>query len=391
VIVAFFSLVDLSYFSVLFVLFSPFPFPSLKLSRIKDSSLKLAIVSIMALRQIQESAGAVFGSEGVVLGFDNDDQALGAIETGVAIGDRSHWGVLKITGGDQLRYLHNQSTNDFEKLKPGQGCDTVFVTSTARTLDLATAYVTEDSVLVLVSPHRQSQLTAWLDRFIFPFDKVELANISATTAIFSVLGQQSLNLLSKISSETISLTNFADHQLVTIADVPVRIALGSGLATPGYTLIMERDVAGIVWSTLVEKGAIAFGDRLWETLRIQQGRPTPDRELTEDYNPLEAGLWQTISFEKGCYIGQETIARLNTYNGVKQKLWGIKLTQPVEPQTPITLEDSKIGILTSYTDTLTGCFGLGYIRTKAGGEGLQVKVGAALGELVSVPFLCHKQ
>jgi tRNA-modifying protein YgfZ len=346
----------------------------------------------MALRQIQESAGAVFGSEGVVLGFGNDDQALGVINTGVAIGDRSHWGLLKITGADRLRYLHNQSTNDFEKLKPGQGCDTVFVTSTARTLDLATAYVTEDSVLVLLSPRRQSQLTAWLDRFIFPFDKIELTDISETTAIFSILGQQSFNLLSKISSETISLQDFADHQLVMIADVPVRIALGSGLATPGYTLIMERDGAGVVWSTIVAEGAIAFGDRLWESLRIQQGRPIPDRELTEDYNPLEAGLWQTISFEKGCYIGQETIARLNTYNGVKQKLWGIKLNQPVEPQTPITtLEDSKIGILTSYTDTPSGSFGLGYVRTKAGGEGLQVKVGDALGELVSVPFLCHKQ
>jgi tRNA-modifying protein YgfZ len=345
----------------------------------------------MALRQIQESAGAVFDREGVVLGFGNDQQALGAIETGVAIGDRSHWGLLKITGADRLRYLHNQSTNDFEKLKPGQGCDTVFVTSTARTLDLATAYVTEDAVLVLVSPHRQSQLIAWLDRFIFPFDKVELTDISETTAIFSVLGQQSSNLLSKISSETISLKNFADHQLITIGDVPVRIALGSGLATPGYTLIMERDGAGVVWSKLVEAGAVAFGDRLWESLRIQQGRPNADQELTEDYNPLEAGLWQTVSFEKGCYIGQETIARLNTYNGVKQKLWGIKLTHPVEPQTPITLEDSKIGILTSYTDTPSGSFGLGYIRTKAGGEGLQVKVGAAAGELISVPFLCHKQ
>ncbi|MFM2311865.1 MAG: hypothetical protein RLZZ04_1141 [Cyanobacteriota bacterium] len=345
----------------------------------------------MALRQIQESAGAVFDSEGVVLGFGNDDQALGSIETGVAIGDRSHWGLLKITGADRLRYLHNQSTNDFEKLKPGEGCDTVFVTSTARTLDLATAYVTEDSVLVLVSPHRQSQLMAWLDRFIFPFDKVKLTDISETTAIFSILGQQSCDLLAKISSETISLKNFADHQLVTIADVTVRICLGSGLATPGYTLIMESDGARVVWSTIVEAGAIAFGDRLWETLRIQQGRPTPGRELTEDYNPLEAGLWQTISFEKGCYIGQETIARLNTYNGVKQKLWGIKLTQPVEPQTPITLEDSKIGILTSYTDTPSGAFGLGYIRTKAGGEGLQVKVGGATGELISVPFLRHKQ
>jgi tRNA-modifying protein YgfZ len=343
----------------------------------------------MALRQIQESAGAVFDSEGVVLGFGNDDQALEAIDTGVAISDRSHWSLLKITGADRLRYLHNQSTNDFEKLKPGQGCDTVFVTSTARTLDLASAYVTEDSVLVLLSPHRQSQLMAWLDRFIFPFDKVELTDISENIAIFSILGQQSSNLLSKVSSETISLTKFADHHLGTIADVSVRTALGSGLATPGYTLIMERDVAEVVWSSMIEEGAIAFGDRLWETLRIQQGRPTPERELTEDYNPLEAGLWQTISFDKGCYIGQETIARLNTYNGVKQKLWGIKLNQPVEPQTPITLEDSKIGILTSYTNTSSGFFGLGYVRTKAGGEGLQVKVGDALGELVSVPFLCH--
>ena len=73
-------------------------------------------------------------------------------------------------------------------------------------------------------------------------------------------------------------------------------------------------------------------------MRIQQGRPKSDRELTEDYNPLEAGLWQTISFEKGCYIGQETIARLNTYKGVKQKLWGIKLDRSVSPQTPIFVD-----------------------------------------------------
>lgn len=348
-------------------------------------------MSVIELKQIQASAGAIFDDRGVVLGFDSDDQALAAIDNGVAIGDRSGWGLLKITGADRLRYLHNQSTNDFENRKPGQGCDTVFVTSTARTLDLATAYVTEDSVLVLVSPHRQSQLIAWLDRFIFPFDKVELSDISDNTAIFSILGQQSLSLLSNLASETISLTNSADHHLVTIAGVAVRVAQGSGLATPGYTLIMDLQAAGTVWSKLTAEGAVPFGDRLWENLRIQQGRPTPDRELTEDYNPLEAGLWQTISFEKGCYIGQETIARLNTYNGVKQKLWGIKLDRAVEPQTPITLEESKIGILTSYTDTPTGSFGLGYIRTKAGGAGLQVKVGEASGELISVPFLCHQQ
>ncbi|MGD1921868.1 MAG: YgfZ/GcvT domain-containing protein, partial [Pleurocapsa sp.] len=120
------------------------------------------------------------------------------------------------------------------------------------------------------------------------------------------------------------------------------------------------------------------------------GRPKSDFELTEDYNPLEAGLWQTISFEKGCYIGQETIARLNTYNGVKQKLWGIKLDRSVTTQTPIMIENKKVGVLTSYTNTDKGNYGLGYVRTKAGGAGLQVQVGEAKGELVSVPFITHK-
>ncbi len=344
----------------------------------------------MELRQVQQSAGAIFNEAGVAVDFNNQDQVYEAINHGVAIGDRSGWGLLKITGEDRLRYLHNQSTNDFEKLRPGQGCDTVFVTSTARTLDLATAYVTEDAVLLVVSPSRRQQLLSWLDRFIFPFDKVELSDISAEDAVFSLLGSQSSSLLSKLASDTISLANLAEHQLVTIADIPVRVAMGSGLATPGYTLILPRDRAGTVWTKLTDIGAIPFGDRLWESLRIQQGRPVPNHELTEDYNPLEAGLWQTISFDKGCYIGQETIARLNTYNGVKQKLWGIKLSQPVAPQTPIILKDSKVGVLTSCTNTEAGYYGLGYIRTKAGGVGLQVKVGDAQGEVVSVPFIRHK-
>ena len=345
----------------------------------------------MELKQVQEKAGAVFDEAGVALSFDNEYRATEAINNGVAICDRSHWGLLKISGEDRLRYLHNQSTNDFEKLQPGRGCNTVFVTSTARTIDLATAYVTEDAVLVLVSPHRREQLLTWLDRFIFPFDKVELTDISAESTVFSLVGEQSTSLLSKLTSDAIVQDNLADNEVVNLADVPVRVAVGSGLTSPGYTLIMSNEGADAVWSKMIEVGVIPFGDRLWESLRIQQGRPASDRELTEDYNPLEAGLWQTISFEKGCYIGQETIARLNTYKGVKQKLWGIKLSQSVAPQTPITVDDSKVGVLTSYTDTPEGCYGLGYVRTKAGGEGLKVRVGDAEGELVAVPFIRHQQ
>jgi folate-binding protein YgfZ len=345
------------------------------------------------LQDVQAAAGAMFDLVDGVLtlsSFGNDAAALQAAHNGVAICDRSHWGCLKISDADRLRYLHNQSTNDFQKLQPGQGCDTVFVTSTARTIDLATAYVTEDAVLVIVSPNRRQFLMEWLDRYLFPMDRVELTDVSEHTAIFSLVGQESLALLGKLGVEMSAEAGYASHQLLTLADVAVRVAVGSGLGLPGYTLIVAMDEAAKLWQCLTEMGAVAMGDRVWSQLRIQQGRPASERELTDDYNPLEAGLWQTISFSKGCYIGQETIARLNTYKGVKQQLWGIRLAAPVPEGSVITVDGEKVGILTSYTETEAGFFGLAYIRTKAGGIGLTVQVAGVEGEVVDVPFLTHE-
>lgn len=345
------------------------------------------------LQDVQTTAGATFDLiEGVLTltSFGNDAAALQAARNGIAICDRSHWGCLKIADADRLRYLHNQSTNDFQKLQPGQGCDTVFVTSTARTIDLATAYVTEDAVLVIVSPNRRQVLMEWLDRYLFPMDQVELTDVSEHTAIFSLIGEESQALLENLGVEIAADSGYASHQLLSVGDISVRVAVGSGLALPGYTLMVAKDEAARLWQHLTEKGAVAMGDRVWSQLRIQQGRPAPERELTDDYNPLEAGLWQTISFDKGCYIGQETIARLNTYQGVKQKLWGIRLSAPVSEASLITVDGEKVGTLTSFTETEAGCFGLAYIRTKAGGVGLKVQVAGVEGEVVDVPFLTHE-
>lgn len=302
---------------------------------------------------------------------------------------RSSWGLIKITGAERLKYLHNQSTNKFDHLQPGEGCETVFVTSTARTLDLATTYVTEDEVLVIVSPQRREYLLKWLDRFIFPFDKVELTDISAENGLFTLLGEQSDTLLQKLGLNTIIGQPEGSHQLLKIEDIPVRVAVGSDLAIAGYNLIFPIEYGEKLQQKLIENGATLISDRDWEKLRILQGRPAPDKELTEDYNPLEAGLWQTISFDKGCYIGQETIARLNTYNGVKQRLYGIKLSQEVTPPLPVTVAGNKVGVLTSCTVTPDGIFGLAYIKTKAGGVGLKVSVGESMGEIINVPFVKH--
>ncbi len=348
---------------------------------------------IQELRDVQATTGATFDSIAdatIPASFGNDAAAIQAARQGVALVDLSHWGRLKISGDERLRYLHNQSTNDFQRLKPGQGCETVFVTSTARTIDLATAYVTEDAVLVQVSPNRRQYLMEWLDRYIFPMDRVELKDVSSESASFSLIGPESDALLEKLSDEMSLEQAYASHQELTVDGLKVRVAVGNGLALPGYTLIVPASNAAKLWQALTAAGAIPMGDRAWEQLRIEQGRPTPDRELTEDYNPLEAGLWQTISFEKGCYIGQETIARLNTYKGVKQQLWGVRLQAPVEPGTVVMVGEEKVGKLTSFTETDQGPFGLAYIRTKAGGVGLKVQVGDVAGEIVNAPFLTHE-
>lgn len=349
---------------------------------------------IEQLQEVQAAAGAIFEEAAQVkvpVSFGNDSAAIEAVREGVAICERTHWGRILVSDSDRLSFLHNQSTNDFQQLRSGQGCDTVFVTSTARTIDLATAYVTEDAVLLLVSPSRRQYLIDWLDRYIFFADQVKLQDVTSETAAFSLIGSKSNALLEQLGVSSIIGQPYATHQSVQLADVEVRVAVGSGLATPGYTLIMPAEKAANVWSFLVAAGSVPMGDRVWEVLRIQQGRPASEQELTEDYNPLEAGLWQTLSFNKGCYIGQETIARLNTYKGVKQYLWGIRLDAPAEPGSVITVGEEKVGKLTSYTDTENGAFGLGYIRTKAGGAGLQVQVGETTGEVVDVPFLTREE
>jgi len=315
-----------------------------------------------------------------------DQAAIQAASAGVAICDRSHWGRIRVSDNDRLRFLHNQSTNDFQSLKPGQGCDTVMVTSTARTIDLVTAYVLDDAVLLLVSPNRREFLCQWLDRYIFFADQVQLTDVTDETATFSLIGKESDAIVEKLGAGAIIGQPYGNHLLVD----GVRVGVGSGLASPGYTLILPATDKEKVWSQILALGVVELSDRTWDVLRILQGRPAPESELTDDYNPLEVGLWQTISFNKGCYIGQETIARLNTYKGVKQNLWGIRLSAAAEVGEVITVGDEKVGKLTSYTETADGYFGLGYIRTKAGGVGLKVKVGETEGEVVDIPFVSHE-
>ncbi|NDJ17432.1 YgfZ/GcvT domain-containing protein [Myxacorys almedinensis] len=316
---------------------------------------------------------------------------LAAATSGVAVYDRSAWGRIEVSDADRLSFLHNQSTNDLKHRKPGEGCDTVFLTSTARTIDLATAYVLDESVLLMVSPGMTEKILSFLDRYIFFADKVKLTDITDQTYAFSVFGAKSHTLLAQLGAAEMIGQPYGTHRVFTIAGQAVRVAIGSGLVTEGYTLLAPTPLQ----SALVEAGATAIDDATWNTLRIRQGRPMPRHELTDTYNPLEAGLWHTISFDKGCYIGQETIARLDAYNGVKQQLWGVRLDKPVTVGDSVKIGEEKVGTVTSVAPSEggelpepgKGAIALAYIRTKAGGAGLTVQISDSVGEVVDLPYL----
>ena len=249
-----------------------------------------------------------------------------------------------------------------------------------------------------------------MDRYIFFSDKVTLSDESEQTFMFTLIGDNADKILRQIATfkpfekaAPNTLQNTHAHQTISLPQTtaPITIAANTDLALNGYTIWGNSSDADAVESKLLAAGAIAKSSADWETLRIQQGRPMPNAELTDDDNPLESGLWKAISFEKGCYIGQETIARLNTYKGVKKRLWGIQLQAPLASDTDlanwvITVDGNKVGKMTSL-DT-AGDFALGYIRTKAGGEGLSVSIENAQestttqtiqGKTASLPFIHH--
>jgi len=385
----------------------------------------------MALKDVQLAAGAVFGAKSstkpgarpiktdekqsaptdvpiapqpitppieCLLSFGNDAIAIAAATqdpNGIALYDATAGGRLRLTGDDRARFIHSRTTQNIQALKPGQYADATFVTSTARTIDLATLWVNAGEIIVCVAPERRQILLEMLDRYIFPMDAVELSDISAETACLTVIGAGYEALLDRLNIPKPPTGESIEMQ---IGGMPARLIPSSGLSQPGFTLLADRCHGAGLWQSLRNAGAVPMGEQAWEQVRILDGRPAPDRELTEDYNPLEAGLWHTVSFDKGCYIGQETIARLNTYQGVKQQLWGLRAAAPIEPGTPLMQAETKVGIVTSALTTATEAIGeneaiettevigLGYVKTKVGGAGLTLTAAGVSVEVVDIPY-----
>ena len=295
---------------------------------------------------------------------------------------------LYMRGADHLDFLHRMTSNDFHNLQIGHGLEAVFIEQRARILDLATCYRGPDTTALILSPDSRAAIPDWLDRFIFA-EALELADRTDETAMFELIGPQAPQLVTRTLNA--DLSKLQDHQLLNPQvddDLWLVRTAGPGLRTFGPPTAVED-----LWQRLVAAGARPIGAATWEILRVEQGLPLLGQELTQDYNPWEAGLGRAIHLDKGCYIGQEVIARLDTYDKVKQHLVGLQLSAAELPATGQPLRDGEreVGHITSAVHSPSlGPIALAYVRRRACAEGTVLDAGGAQATVGSLPFLSHE-
>jgi len=295
----------------------------------------------------------------------------------VAIHDSSHTGRVKATGADVLDLLHRISSNDVGSLQPGQGAPTVLITDKGRVLDLVTVLNTCGHILLLTSPQAQDTVIQWIDGYTI-VDDIALEDVTSTTAMFSVLGPQAATVLGRAAGLKVEFFQPYQSTQATIVGMECYVVRRDLAGLPRFEVLMSGEHAEAIWQELVGAGAVPLGLEASEVLRVEAGSPAYGRELDEAYNPLETGLWGSISFTKGCYIGQEVVARLDTYQKVQRHLVSLGFSHgtPVRDGVKLALDGREVGNVTSMVRMPpTGrTIGMGYVRNEASEPGTRLSL-----------------
>lgn len=323
-------------------------------------------------------------------GMPSDPYA--AATSGVAVYDSSHCGRITFSGLDHLDFLHRMTTNAFTSRRPGEGFEAVFCDHRGRIVELGGfCRVDETETAAFVAPGRSAILLAWLEKYHFD-ERIEWVDTTGTTSQAELVGPRAAELAS-------------DALGVVLGEVePLHLVCG------GRPLVSRFDAGGHkglrLWgspddvtaavSRLVSGGAAALDHLTWENLRVEWGLPAQGLELTDDHNPWEAGLDRAIHLNKGCYLGQEVVARLDTYRKVKQRLVRLLLDAAALPGDLLWHDGQAVGHLTSVAESssLGRPVALAYLRTALCQPGFRVKattVGGEVGaEVRPLPLLPHR-
>jgi folate-binding protein YgfZ len=294
-----------------------------------------------------------------------------------AIMDRGFAGKLRVFGKDREALLHRLTANEMRNLPVGGGVVNIFTNAKGRVVDVVEMFMEEDSIFLLTSPGRAQAVKEWIEKYTF-IEDVRCEDVTAQLGVIALFGDESAALLQQVFEWNIRDLPAQYARAFVFGGQRVLVQRSGTISPTQFNLILPAEAMIKFWQALLATAA-PIGHAAYEMLRIHRGLPVMDKEITEEYNPHEVGLHPFINFDKGCYIGQEVIARLDTYQKVQRQLAGVRLETPTilfdkeqkenrgdqlfsATPAPIYAGDQLIGQLTS------ACFSPG----RSGGIGLAV-------------------
>ena len=311
-------------------------------------------------------------------------------ESGAGIWNYTGRGLIEISGGEAVQFLNGLITNDVAKLEENKWMKAAFPNAQGRLLAMVRVLKKDDKFLFDTGAVTREKVFENLFRFTFAGDFI-VHDLSDDFGVLSVQGVKSDGIVQKLSGGKIPAENeitdfeFGDTKILTIR--------ANHLSKNGFDLFVPKTVFENLTNEFENQGAIKIGDEAFETLRIEQGTPRYGVDMDETNVVLETGIDEAVNFNKGCYIGQEIIARIHFRGHVAKRLTGlifedenVEIVHGDEIKTP---DDKNAGKITSvaFSPKIDKKIALGYVRYAFLEKGTELKVGDAKAFIEDLPFV----
>lgn len=330
--------------------------------------------------------------------FGDVDAEYGAVRKSVGILDLSQRGLLQFTGPDRLSFLQGMVSNDLRDLQTFDGQYAALLTQQGKVVADVRVLCAMNSLYLDFWEPLKEKIIAHLNRYLIA-DEVEIADRTDEYATLSLQGPQSAALLHALAGEVDLPQRPAGHRMAKIAGAAVCVAAENRGAAAGFDLIVPKsaieEIAGQLDQAGPDHGAQWVGDAAQQILRIEAGIPLYGVDFDENNLLLEVGLDHAVSFNKGCYLGQEVVERIRSRGHVNKKLSGLILENPSPARAGdgIHKDGKPAGAITSsvFSPALARAIALGYIAKEFWDPGTRLVIRSATGEqaatVTALPFV----
>jgi len=312
-----------------------------------------------------------------------------AARSGVALQPRPWRTPVRIGGADRAGYLQGMISNDVEELSPGAGCRSLLLTQKGKVVAILELWAGDDELWMACDRRAVDEVVERLEKYKLRAD-VDFEPRDAAEVVLGVVGPDADEL---VRGAGLQVPGSGDRSWCPsdVEGATVRVVRTPSLGVPGVELHIPGDAVAPVRSRLVEAAGgeiMQVGWDVAEVLRVEAGLPGQGTEIDASSFPQEARLDDAIDYEKGCYLGQETVARIHYRGQVNRLLAGLRLQGPAEAGAAVRSGDDEAGSLTTTVESPgLGHVALGYIRREhtEPGTGLTVGDGVAA-EVTELPF-----